>query len=323
MAMAMAMAVALVTPMASVASWSARHGHALLSTIGHLARHGLATVLTVAVMGLALALPLALDMLVRNVLAATGDFSESVGLSVYFKPDVPEIKARQLTKIASERNGVASATLITASEALAEFRAQSGFGAALDSLPDNPLPNVLTLLPAPGAASPSQLESLRSYLLAWPEVDSVQLDRDWVLRLGAILELLRRVTLITAVLLAAGVIAVIGNTIRLEILNRREEIEVTKLVGGSNGFVRRPFLYAGVFYGALAGLIGWGVVAIAQVSLAPAALRLGAAYGSTFRLAGPTMEDLGALLLGGMVLGWLGAWMAASRQLSRIEPQSV
>jgi cell division transport system permease protein len=309
--------------MASVAGWSARHGHALLSTTGHLARHGLATVLTVSVMGLALALPLALDVLVRNVLAATGDYSESIGLSVYFKPDVAESKARQLAKIAAERSGVASATLITASEALAEFRAQSGFGAALDSLPDNPLPNVLTLRPKPDAASPSQLDALRSYLLAWPEVDSVQLDRDWVLRLGAILELLRRVTLITAVLLAAGVIAVIGNTIRLEILNRREEIEVTKLVGGSNGFVRRPFLYAGVVYGGLAGLVGWGLVALAQAVLAPAALRLAAAYGSTFRLAGPTPEDLGALLLGGMVLGWLGAWMAASRQLSRIEPHYV
>jgi cell division transport system permease protein len=313
----------MATPVASVAGWSARHGHALLSTTGHLARHGLATALTVAVMGLALALPLALDVLVRNVRAATGDFSESVGLSVYFKPDVPESKARQLTRIASERNGVASATLITASEALAEFRAQSGFGAALDALPDNPLPNVLTLRPKPDAASPAELEALRSYLTAWPEVDSVQLDRDWVLRLGAILELLRQVTLIAGVLLAAGVLAVIGNTIRLEILNRREEIEVTKLVGGSNGFVRRPFLYAGVLYGALAGLIGWGLVAVAQVALAPASLRLAAAYGSTFQLAGPTLEDLGALLLGGMILGWFGAWIAASRQLSRIEPRSA
>jgi cell division transport system permease protein len=309
--------------MASVSNWSARHGHALVSTIGHLARHGLATLLTVSVMGLALALPLALDVLVRNVRNATGDFSGSVGLSVYFKPEVPEAKARQLTRIAAERTGVASATLITASEALAEFRAQSGFGAALDSLPDNPLPNVLTLRPTPDAASPSQLDALRSYLLAWPEVDSVQLDRDWVLRLGAILELLRRVTLIAAVLLAAGVIAVIGNTIRLEILNRREEIEVTKLVGGTNGFVRRPFLYAGVCYGGLAGLVGWGVVAIAQASLAPVTLRLAAAYGSAFRLAGPTLPDLGSLLVGGMLLGWLGAWIAASRQLSAIEPRSV
>jgi cell division transport system permease protein len=271
-------------------------------------------------MGLALALPLALDLLVRNVRAATGDFSEAVGLSVYLKPEVPEARARQLAQSAAQRYGVAGATLITATEALAEFRAQSGFGAALDALPENPLPNVLTVRPTPDAASPQQLEALRSSLSAWPEVDSVQLDRDWVLRFSAILELLRRVTLITAVLLAAGVVAVIGNTIRLEILNRRDEIEVTKLVGGTNGFVRRPFLYAGVLYGALAGAVAWSLVAIARSTLAPAAMRLAAAYGSAFDLAGPTPTDLGWLVLGGVLLGWMGAWLAAARQLSLIEP---
>jgi cell division transport system permease protein len=309
--------------MASLSNWSARHGHALVSTAGHLGRHGLATALTVAVMGLALALPLALNVLVRNVRDATGDFSEAVGLSVYFKPDIPEPKARQLASIAGQRTGVASATLITASEALAEFRAQSGFGAALDSLPDNPLPNVLTIRPTAGADSPSQLEALRSYLMSWPEVDSVQLDRDWVLRFSAIMQLLRRVVLITAVLLGAGVIAVVGNTIRLEILHRRDEIEVTKLVGGTNAFVRRPFLYAGVLYGLAAGAIAWGLVAIADASLAPAAEHLAAAYGSAFTLRGPDVYELGALLLGGIGLGWLGAWIAAARQLARIEPRTA
>jgi len=309
--------------MASLSNWTARHGHALVSTAGHLGRHGLATTLTVAVMGLALALPLALNVLVRNVRDATGDFSEAVGLSVYFKPEVAEQKARQLATTAAQRTGVASATLITASEALAEFRAQSGFGAALDSLPENPLPNVLTIRPAADADSPSQLEALRSYLLSWPEVDSVQLDRDWVLRFSAIMQLLRQVVLITAVLLGAGVIAVVGNTIRLEILQRRDEIEVTKLVGGTNAFVRRPFLYAGVLYGLTAGMIAWGLVAIADVSLAPATAHLAAAYGSAFTLRGPDRDELGALLLAGIVLGWLGAWIAAARQLARIEPRSA
>ena len=274
-------------------------------------------------MGLALALPLALNVLVRNVRDATGDFSEAVGLSVYLKPEVPEQNARQLAKSAGERAGVASVTLITAAQALEEFRAQSGFGAALDALPDNPLPNVLTIRPAPDAASPAQLEALRSYLLSWPEVDSVQLDRDWVLRFSAILELLRRVVLITAVLLGAGVIAVVGNTIRLEILNRRAEIEVTKLVGGSNALrapavsVRRRALWPA------RPALAWGIVALARVSLAPAALRLAAAYGSGFMLRGPTLRELGMLLLAGMVLGWLGAWIAAARQLARIEPRTA
>jgi cell division transport system permease protein len=310
--------------MASIVSnWVARHGHALFSSAGHLARHGLPTLLTVVVMGLALSLPLALNVLVRNVRDATGDFSEAVGLSVYFKPDVSPQKVQQLAKTAGERTGVASVTLITAAKALEDFRQQSGFGAALDALTDNPLPNVLTIRPTPDNSSPAQLDALRDYLANWPEVDSVQLDRDWVLRFSAILELLRRTVLIAAVLLGAGVVAVVGNTIRLEILNRRADIEVTKLVGGTNAFVRRPFLYAGALYGIAGGLIGWGIVALARLALASSATALSAAYGSQFVLRGPDLAELGTLLLAGIALGWLGAWIAAARQLARIEPRSI
>jgi cell division transport system permease protein len=307
----------------SVSNWAARHGHALFSSAGHLARHALPTLLTVIVMGLALSLPLALNVLVHNVRDATGDFSEAVGLSVYFKADVSPQKVQQLAKTVGERAGVANVTLITAAQALEEFRTQSGFGAALDALTENPLPNVLTIRPTPASSSPAQLDALRNYLMSWPEVDSVQLDRDWVLRYNAILELLRRTVLITAVLLGAGVIAVVGNTIRLEILNRRAEIEVTKLVGGTNAFVRRPFLYAGVLYGIAAGLIGWSIVALAHLSLLGAATALSNAYGSHFALRGPDLRELGALLLSGMALGWFGAWIAAARQLARIEPRSI
>jgi cell division transport system permease protein len=307
----------------TVSNWVARHGHALFSSAGHLARHALPTLLTVAVMGLALSLPLALNVLVRNVRDATGDFSEAVGLSVYFKSYVSPQKVQQLAKTAGERTGVASVTLITAAQALEEFRTQSGFGAALDALTDNPLPNVLTIRPTPGNSSPVQLDALRDYLASWPEVDSVQLDRDWVLRFSAILELLRRTVLITAVLLGAGVVAVVGNTIRLEILNRRADIEVTKLVGGTNAFVRRPFLYAGVLYGIAAGLIGFGVVALARLALASSASALSAAYGGQFVLRGPDLPELGTLLVAGIALGWLGAWIAAARQLARIEPRTI
>jgi cell division transport system permease protein len=299
-----------------------RHGQALFGSIGHLWRHALPTVLTVAVMGLALSLPLALEVLVRNVRQATGDFSQSIGLSVYFKIDVPVQKVQQLEKTARERNGVANVTMVTATQALEEFRAQSGFGAALDALEGNPLPSLLIVHPRAADPSPEQLDALRDYFSSWPEVDSVQLDRDWVMRFNAILDLLRRTVMIAAVLLGAGVVAVVGNTIRLEILNRRPEIEVTKLVGGTNGFVRRPFLYAGVLYGVAAGAVAWGIVAAARLALLSAATRLAAAYGSHFSLAGPDLEELGALLLAGVLLGWLGAWIAAARQLSRIEPRA-
>jgi cell division transport system permease protein len=299
-----------------------RHAQALLGSIGHLGRHALPTLLTVIVMGLALSLPLTLDVLVRNVRQATGDFSQSVGLTVYLKTDTPAPKVQQLARTASERTGVGDVTLITSAQALADFRTQSGFGAALDALTDNPLPNVLTIRPSAHDASPQQLDALRDYFASWPEVDSVQLDRDWVLRFSAILLLLRRTVVIAAVLLGAGVVAVVGNTIRLEILNRRAEIEVTKLVGGTNGFVRRPFLYAGALYGIAAGALAWAIVALARLSLADAALRVARAYGSRFVLQGPDLRELGVLLAAGIVLGWLGAWIAAARQLARIEPRA-
>ena len=138
-------------------------------------------------MGLALALPLGLDVLVRNVRTATGDFSGAVSLSVFLKTGVTEARAEQLARTARERPGVATVQLITATQALAQFRAQSGFGAALDALEDNPLPHVLAITPRPANSNPADMESLRRYLKAWPEVDIVQLDGDWVTRFNAIL----------------------------------------------------------------------------------------------------------------------------------------
>jgi cell division transport system permease protein len=304
----------------AVSSYLARHAHALLSSAGHLTRAPIATLFTVVVMGLALALPLGLEVLVRNVRAATGDFSGAVSVSVYLKTGVSESRAQQLARQARERPGVGAVQLITATQALAQFRTQSGFGAALDALQDNPLPHVLSITPAAMNSSTADMESLRRYLAAWPETDTVQLDGDWVVRFNAILELLRRALLLAAGLLGLGVVAVVGNTIRLEIQNRRAEIEVTKLVGGTNGFVRRPFLYTGALYGLLGGLTAWLVVAIALHLLTPATARLAQSYGSAFALAGPASRDLGMLLGAGTVLGWLGSWLAAARHLARIEP---
>ncbi|HEX4377172.1 MAG TPA: permease-like cell division protein FtsX [Steroidobacteraceae bacterium] len=299
-----------------------RHGHALLSSVGHLGRHALPTLLTIAVMGLALSLPLSLEVLVRNVRQATSDFSESIGLSIYFKNDVAAQKVQQLEKTAKDRSGVASVTLVTPDQALDEFRTQSGFGTALDALSENPLPALLIVHPLAANSSPEQLDALRDYFSSWPEVDTVQLDRDWVLRFTAIVEMLRRTVTIAAILLGAGVVAVVGNTIRLEILNRRAEIEVTKLVGGTNAFVRRPFLYAGILYGVGAGVLAWGIVAAARLALSGTVTRLAAAYGSQFLLAGPNAREFGLLLVSGIVLGWVGAWIAAARQLARIEPRA-
>ncbi len=240
--------------MSGPSSYFARHAQALLSSAGHLARAPIATTFTVVVMGLALALPLGLDVMVRGAREATHDFSGAVSISVVLETQ-RHGSAREASWRARRANAPPSqrVELITATQALAQFRAQSGFGDALDALEGNPLPHVLVVTPRQASANPAAMETLRQYLAAWPEVDAVQLDGDWVTRFNAMLALLRQALLISAGLLAIGVVAVVGNTIRLEIQNRRAEIEVTKLVGGTNGFVRRPFLYTGALYGCLAG----------------------------------------------------------------------
>ena len=301
--------------------WLARHLHALVSSAGTLARAPLATLLTVAVMALALALPQTVLTLVRDTLAATGDFSGAITLTAYLKGDVSEQKAQQLARTARSRSGVDGVELITATEALAEFRKNSGLGAALDVLPQNPLPHALVVTPGPAQRDRAAVEALRTFLAAWPEVDAVQVDSDWVNRVNALLGVLRALLWVGASLLAAAVIAVVGNTIRLEIQNRRAEIEVTKLVGGTNAFVRRPFLYTGVLYGLMAGALAWLIVTAGIVALRAPVRELAQAYGSEFLLGIPGGREAAWQLGAGIVLGWLGAWLATARQLGRIEPR--
>jgi cell division transport system permease protein len=282
----------------------------------------MATLLTLLVIALALALPTALRLFVSNAQAATGNFANAIDLSVYLKTDVPLAKAQQLAQAAQQRHEVAAVTLIPADKGLEDFRTYSGFGDALTALKENPLPHVLHVRPRPEASSAASLEALRRYFSAWPEVDLVQVDADWVMRFNAMLEVLRRLLLIAAALLGIGVLAVIGNTIRLEIQARRPEIEVTKLVGGSNAFVRRPFLYTGMLYGLGGALLAWGIVAVAVVVLGEPVATLARLYGSRYVLLGPSPEDIGVLLGAGVVLGWLGAWISAARHLRSIEPRA-
>ena len=303
-------------------NWFMRHVQALLFALGRLARAPFATTFTVLVIALAMTLPALFGLMVGSLRDTTGQVAQSVSLSVYFKRDVALDRVKQLADTVRERAGVGSVTVISADEALESFRKDSGFGTALDALTDNPLPNVIDVRPAPNAATPAELESLKRHLATWPEVDLVQADSEWVQRLDAILDLARRLLLGTAVLLGVGVVAVIGNTVRLEILNRRAEIEITKLVGGSNGFVRRPFLYAGALYGGLGAVLALALTLGVRLLLSDPVGRLAASYGSGFALLTPTLAQCGALLGGGALLGLLGAWISASRHLRDVAPRT-
>jgi cell division transport system permease protein len=302
--------------------WATRHLQSSLFAAGRLARAPLATAFTVLVIAIALTLPTALGLTIISVRAATGDFANAVDVSVYFKQDVSLEKARQLAASLRQRSGVASVTLVSSDEALKSFRERSGFGEALDALGQNPLPHALDVRPSREATDVTQMESLRKYISAWPEVELVQLDNDWVRRLNAILDLLRGVVAGASLLLGVGVLAIIGNTVRLEIFNRRAEIEVTKLVGGSNAFVRRPFLYTGLYYGLAGGVVATLLVLLGLSLLNGPVIRLAESYGSAFRLLTPDLRQVAGLLAVGGLLGLLGAWLAAARHLARIEPRA-
>lgn len=301
-----------------VAGWW--HMQALVSSLARLTRTPFASGLTLLVIGVALALPTGLQLFVTNVRSATDGFATALDLSVYLKPGVSLQRARELAQKALERADVAEVSVISADQGLQELRRYSGFGAALTVLKDNPLPQVLHIRPRPEAASARRLEVLRQALAAWPETDMVQLDSQWVLRFNAILALLRRLLLMAGGLLAAGVLAVVGNTIRLEIQGRQAEIEVVKLVGATNTFVRRPFLYTGMLYGVGGALLAWAIVDGTVGLLTESVERLAQLYGSSFALQSLSRQDIATLLSAGAVLGWLGAYTSATRHLRRLDP---
>src|SRR5690606_15118606 len=219
------------------------------------------------VIGIALALPTCLHVLVTNAQRATGTWSQALDISVFLKRPTSLEEARQLVERIRQQRDVEQVELITAEDALKEFRRDSGFGETLDALNENPLPHTLIVRPAEGYTSSEHMASLTESLRALPSVELVQLDTAWVGRLNAILAAIGRAIAIATAVLAVGVIVIVGNTIRLDIQNRRPEIEVTKLVGGSDAFVRRPFLYSGFWYGIGGAVIAWIIVAVVVAAL--------------------------------------------------------
>lgn len=295
------------------------HRANLVGAIKRLAGQPFASLLTILVIATALALPAGLRVAVNNADALSDSWQGAADFTVYLKLDVSEDAARRTARALEARDDVARVTLIDRDAALAEFRARSGFGETLDALGGNPLPHTLVVSPASGVAT--DVDALANAIRALPETDLVQVDTAWVARLRAMLALAGRLVDFATVLLALAVAIVIGNTIRLEINNRSVEIEVTKLVGGTDAFIRRPFLYLGLCYGFGGALVALAVVAVALLLLRPPVRALAALYGSGFSLAGLSLRESGILLAGGALLGWAGAGLAAARHLRAIEPK--
>jgi cell division transport system permease protein len=304
----------------NVQAYFARHAQTLIGSLGRIVNQPFATLMTMGVVAVALALPLLLNLFLTNVRSATGNWNDAFDLSVYIDKRASAARVTSLAKQLRLRGDVAAVRIITADQAMAEFRDDSGFGKALDALNDNPLPDTLVITPTLMASTPQGTDALKGAIGAMADVQTVQLDTDWVKRLHAMLDILRRVVVLTGGLLGAGVVLIVGNTIRLDILNRRTEIEVMKLVGASDGFARRPFLYSGIWYGLGGGLLALILVAIAAAVLNKPVEGLAKLYGSPFHLQGLRfMTGVGVLVLS-VGLAWLGSWLAATRHIQGIEP---
>jgi cell division transport system permease protein len=304
----------------SAGAYFSRHAQVLIGSLGRIVHQPVAALMTMGVIAVALALPLFLSLLLQNARSATGSWNEAYDLSVYMDKKAGAVRVQALAKQLRQRGDVAAVRIITAEQALAEFRSDSGFGTALDALEDNPLPDTLVVTPTLVASTPQGTESLKVAIAAMSDVQTVQIDTEWVKRLHAMLDLLRRVVLLTGGLLAIGIVLIVSNTIRLDILNRRAEIEVMKLVGASDGFTRRPFLYTGIWYGLGGGLLALMLVAVASTVLARPVAHLAFLHGSGFSLEGLKMVTGLAVLGLAVGLSWIGSWLAATRHIRSIEP---
>jgi cell division transport system permease protein len=304
----------------SINAYFARHAQVFVGSLGRILHQPFATLMTMGVIAVALALPLFLSLLLQNARLATGNWNEAYDLSVYMDKKASATRVQSLAKQLKARGDVAAVRIITADQALAAFRNDSGFGTALDALSDNPLPDTLVVTPTLIASTPQGTETLKSAIAAMGDVQTVQIDTEWVKRLHAMLDLLRRVVLLTGGLLGVGIVLIVSNTIRLDILNRRAEIEVMKLVGASDGFARRPFLYSGFWYGLGGGLLALILVAIASAVLARPVARLTFLYGSEFRMQGLKLVTGFGVLIIAAGLSWIGSWLAATRHIRAIEP---
>ena len=301
-------------------SWLDSHVQAMRLNLLKFKRAPISSFLTSLVIAIALALPTVLLILVGNAQKISSRWDLTNSLTLYLHIEQSDAQSVALLRELNQHAAIASTQLISRDQALATFRELSGFADVLDTLGSNPLPAAIVIQPKAGYASAKKLQALSEQLQSHPAVDSVQLDQQWIERLNAMLMLVFRCTLSAAFLLAIAVLLVIGNTIRLEIYSRREEIVVVKLMGATNAFVRRPFLYGGFIYGLLGGLLGVLLVTLVLVFLSAPSALLADLYDSTLDIAALDplilLKQMGVSVL----LGLIGARLSVGRHLREIEP---
>lgn len=301
-------------------AYGEHHVQALMHSLGRLARNPVSSAMTAAVIGIALALPTGVHVVLKNIQAVSADWENAAQISLFLRKNLREERVQKVIGELKAMPEIAVVKYVSPAEALEEFQQMSGFGDALTALQQNPLPAVLIVQPGLEASAPAVVEGLLHRLRAHPDVELAQLDMEWVKRLHAMMEIAKRGVAVLASVLALAVLLIVGNTIRLAIQNRRDEIEVQKLIGATDAFIRRPFLYSGLWHGLLGALIAWLLVNVSLWVLGAPVERLSSLYDSRFQLDGLGLAATLYLLLFGILLGLIGAWLAVDRHLRAIEP---
>lgn len=301
-------------------AWLQHHRLSAADSMQRVLDNPVSSAMTWLVIGIALALPTGLNVALDNVSQLSANWDSPAQISLFLQDGISDQRARQLEQELAGRRDVAQTRFVSRQEALEEFRSLSGFADVLASLENNPLPHLILVSPA-GSTDQATAAALRDELQAYPDVAQAVLDMEWLQRLDSLMDLSRRLVLAVAGLLVVGVLLILGNTIRLAIESRREEIVIIKLVGGSNAFVRRPFLYTGLWYGVGGGFFAALLVAASLWFLRQPVSELALLYQSDFRLRGlGIMGGLNLFILGGL-LGLAGAWLAVGRHLVEIQPR--
>lgn len=295
-------------------TWFDHHVYSLVASVGRMVRKPAATLLTVGVMAVALALPLGLWAALHNVQRFTGDVQQARQVSVFLKTDVAAARAAELAAQLRARGDIAAVEHRTPEQGLAELRERGGLDDVLAGADGNPLPHLLLVTPR------GDETLLAGALQALPEADVVQHDAAWRQRLDGWLRFGGRFALVLAALLGLGALLVVGNTVRLDIQSRREEIGVLQLLGATDGFIRRPFLYLGASYGLVAGALALAMLTVADVALRAPLAELATSYGSAFALEGFNLVQAAGVVTGAGVLGWLGAGLVTGHYLRQTRP---
>lgn len=297
--------------------WLNQHLQALQLVLSRMRRNAVATLMMCCVMGVTLCLPGILYVIVDNLNRLAGDVQSEPQISLFLKLDTKPENIAALDRQLQNHPDIKSHRFVSKDSAWERLQENAGTAGVAGNLEKNPLPDAYFVQPK--ALDPVAVENLQKEMQQWPDVELAQVDANWVKRLYSLLQLGKKAILVLAALLGFALIAIIGNTIRLQILTQREEIEVSKLIGATDSFIRRPFLYAGTLYGLGGGLAAWlllaGVIMLFNFSVADIA----AQYASSFRLGLPLWQVNLAMIASAVGLGWLGSYIAVNRALSQLK----